>query len=242
MTHTLHRRGDRDALRGEFILLAMVDPAVTGQRDWGGPDPSRLRRLLEVFASCEPEAIAFRSGDDQYRYLRGAATGRTAEGAAFLSLEEIVGIGAFQGVCHAVYHGGRRVEEVLRRLRDEDLGVSVTVQGVLDEVERVCEEAGLEPHSLGLSLGACGATGRLPEPRVLELCTMCGHGLVAARLAESLVERVRSGELTPRAAALALAGPCLCNVVDPDRAARLLSEVASGSGDPGEAVPGGPSG
>jgi hypothetical protein len=54
---------------------------------------------------------------------------------------------------------------------------------------------------------------------------MCGHGLVSARLVESLAAAVRAGRCSAEKAALQLARPCVCGAFNPVRAARLLKKL-----------------
>jgi len=99
------------------------------------------------------------------------------------------------------------------------------VSGLLANVRRMCAELGLRPHSVNLSLGFHGRTDLLPEPEVLEIVTMCGHGMVGSRLVRSVVERVRTGQLSPREGARELARPCVCGIFNVDRAEQLLTRA-----------------
>jgi len=221
MTHTNHRRGDPASLRGEFILLPRVDPAVRGQLCYGGPVAARMRRLARIVARHDPEALDVRIGDRQARYVRGAVG---MEG--FCALGDLVDDGRLTQVRHVVLHGHDRLQAVLSELAAADLGISIVVSGLFDDVFRVCRSAGLEPHSVNMSLGTWGRTDLLPEGEELELTTMCGHGCVSLALVTHVANAAARGELAPDEAALELARPCVCNIVDVGRAARLLRRVA----------------
>jgi hypothetical protein len=118
-----------------------------------------------------------------------------------------------------------RVVEELARV---DLGLSVVVSGLMDEVRQCCRVAGIERHSAEHSLGIWGARDRLPEKSILEFNTMCGHGLVSFNLIRKMVECVKLRRLTPRKAAAIMAGCCECGAFNPVRAEVLLEKARTG--------------
>ena len=66
------------------------------------------------------------------------------------------------------FSSGEKLKEVLRRLKEEDLGLCVTVSGIVDDVFAMCDEVGLMPPPLNLSLGVHGNT------ELLARATRCG--------------------------------------------------------------------
>ena len=72
-------------------------------------------------------------------------------------------------------------------------------------------------------MGVWGRTDRLPDKPVMEITTMCGHGMVAAELVERKAREVRRHQVTAQAAARQLAGACVCGIFNGERAARLLT-------------------
>jgi hypothetical protein len=103
-----------------------------------------------------------------------------------------------------------------------DLGVSINVSALHDRASQCCEECGITRHSVEYSLGFQGRTDKLPEKSVLELSTMCGHGTVSFGLAAKMMDRVRSGRMTPREASRTLARFCVCSIFNPARAEKIL--------------------
>jgi hypothetical protein len=57
MTHTHHRRGSRESLQQDFVVLAMIDPAVKAQHTYGGPLNERVRRFLEICGKHNPKPL-----------------------------------------------------------------------------------------------------------------------------------------------------------------------------------------
>jgi hypothetical protein len=85
--------------------------------------------------------------------------------------------------------------------------------------------AGLEKHTVENSLGIFGRIRRLPSEEMLQLTTMCGHGMVPANLVEKVVAEIKRGKKTMREGAVELTRPCHCGIYNPVRAERLLKRL-----------------
>jgi hypothetical protein len=81
---------------------------------------------------------------------------------------------------------------------------------------------GITRHSAEHSLGIWGAKDRQPEREVMELNTMCGHGMVSFKLIRKMIEQVRMRRMTPNQAARMVAKCCECGAFNPDRAEALF--------------------
>lgn len=207
MTHTLHRLGSEDTLKEDFVVLCM--PAK-GYNTVGSGD--KVRRFLEIALASG----AIKIGDCRFG-------NQNTQGGARQVVDHCVD----QSVVHAVFRDEESLTRLLQELKKEDLGMSVVVSGLFDHVETCCRRAGLEKHTINQSLGRWGRTDKLPERAVLELNTMCGHGMVTVGLIYSVVEDVRAGRITPEEGAETLFEPCMCGVFNPHRAAVLLRAMAS---------------
>lgn len=210
MTHSLHRRGSSASLANDYVIL--VTPAV-GFNDEGAPD--KLREALEVVLEAEPANIG------------SYATGTVFAGA---TPEEIRKGLWEQPRVRCAFAGREQVKRVLEELKKKDLGLSVTVSGLTDEVLDLAREVGLKPHSINLSLGVWGNTAALPSEDVLEFVTMCGHGLISRYLVEKAIDLVRRGRRTPEQAARMIAPPCVCGIFNPVRAAELFRKYVPAGG------------
>lgn len=205
MSHTLHRSGDRQSLAGDWVVLAMTASGINR----AGSAP-RLRRFLELASRHNPVNL----GDIR--------TGSTFSQTRKRLLEAITD----GTVLHAVFSSTRDVASFLTDLKAEDLGISIVVSGLLDTCRRIAARTGLKPHTVAVSLGIWGRTETLPGPSLLEVTSMCGHGMIPVRLVEKLAEEVASGALGAREAAACLARPCVCGIFNPRRAAALLRVMA----------------
>ena len=77
---------------------------------------------------------------------------------------------------------------------------------------------------MNLSMETIGRTELLPEEKILELITMCGHSLVSPNLAKHLINEVRKGRLTADEAGRELGKQCGCNFFNQVRAAKIIQE------------------
>ncbi len=228
MTHTNHRRGSRESLKRDFIILAMIDPKVEAQHKYRGPLGRRVKRFLEICAKHNPIALAAKTpSGERLRYMRGWEP-KMDSGVHHVSrLEEIIRCEelADDGIGHAVYTSRKDVEEVLRELKEADLGLSIVVSGIFDEVFNICRKIGLQPHTVNMSLGTWGNVSLLPEEPILEICTMCGHAMISPNLVRFLIDQVKRGLITPEEAAVELGKQCTCNIFNVVRAIEIINKI-----------------
>ncbi len=125
----------------------------------------------------------------------------------------------------ATFSDPEAVRRLVGHLTREGLGISVNVSGRADEVDEILRSQGLVRHSIEHSLGVLGRTERLPTRQVLEITTMCGHGLISHNFARKMIDWVKLGKATPRQAARYLARPCVCGAFNVERAAELLAKA-----------------
>ncbi len=123
---------------------------------------------------------------------------------------------------HATFDSEEKLCRAIEELKKADLGLSITAQGLFDGVGRCCRESGLSFHTVAFSIGVLGPEELIPEPEVLELSTMCGHGFVTFNLAKKALEDVASGRGNIDETVKKLARPCLCGLFNPERARQIL--------------------
>jgi hypothetical protein len=206
MTHTLHRTGSPESLSRDYVLLFM--PSKDINHVGSGP---KLRRMLEICL----ENGAIRIGDCRLgnEYYQGG-------------VDKLLAHVEDRAVVHGVFNDPDKVVAALNQLKAEDLGLSVVVSGLFEKVRECCGKAGLTPHTVNNTLGRWGQTDRLPSQAVLEVNTMCGHGMVTVKLIEDTAAKVKSGEMTAEQGAERLFKPCMCGIFNADRAAKLLNAMA----------------
>ncbi|MDR3590611.1 MAG: hypothetical protein P4N41_13240 [Negativicutes bacterium] len=204
MSHTLHRRGDGASLKNDFVLFAMSAKGINE-----ADSNIKLKRFLEIVREYNPVNV-----------------GDMKTGNKFIAAEDhIVDSTKDTSIVHGVFANREDLIRAMKALKDEDLGVSVIVSGLLEDVHECCREAGVNRHTCETSLGIWGNTGRLPEEEILRFTTMCGHGMVPFNLVRKMIEDVKVGRRSIRDAAEELAKPCQCGVFNPGRAAAMLEEI-----------------
>jgi len=112
----------------------------------------------------------------------------------------------------------------LADLKAADLGHSVVVSGIFDDVFEACKKIGTGPHTVNMSAGIWGRTDLLPDRKTLEIATMCGHGYVSRHLIKHLTDSVKNNKMTLEDAAIEMSKQCVCNFFNPVRAANLIEK------------------
>jgi hypothetical protein len=143
------------------------------------------------------------------------------------SINEILEKVTSTSIVHGVFADRDTVFDVLRDLKEADLGLSVVISGPFSCAQEICQTAGLSPHTVDYSLDIWGNREKLPADEILEVTTMCGHAMVASNLLKALVNDIKTGEISAEDAAEKLAGLCECGIFNPNRATELLRAMAS---------------
>lgn len=128
----------------------------------------------------------------------------------------------------AVFRTREDMEGFVRDLKQADLGVSINISAPVAAAAACCRAAGITRHSVEFSLGFQGRVERLPDRAVLEIGTMCGHGMVSHTLVRKLIDWVKEGRRTPAQATRYLARFCTCGVFNPTRAEELFEKARRG--------------
>jgi hypothetical protein len=204
MTHTLHRRGDQESLGCDYIVFTM---SAKGFNEEGSDQ--KMRAFLQILLDHQP--VNFGDMVTGNSYVK--------------SKEEIFNNIQSTSIVHGVFTQESVVEEILKKLKEADLGISIVVTGVHEETETCCRRSGIEKHTVEHSLGIFGQLRKLPSDEILQLTTMCGHGMVPANLVEKVIEEIRRGKKTIKEGALELTRPCHCGIYNPVRAERLLRRL-----------------
>ena len=116
--------------------------------------------------------------------------------------------------------------EWLEKNRQNGNPISIVLSGLFDDIHRCCKKTKLHEHTYMHSIGFYGRTKDLPSDDELELLTMCGHGLISINGVEDLVWKIQRKAITPREAAEDIAKPCVCGIVNVDRAEKILRRLA----------------
>ncbi len=211
MTHTLHRVGEPNSLKRDIVFTYMPSKNINHE----GSAP-KLRKFLEM---CR-DLGAIKIGDTRKgnEYVQG-------------SLENMLDNVEDRAVVQAVFDDEKKAIIALIAIKNADIGLSLVVSGLFEQTRDCCKKAGLKMHTVNQSLGRWGRTDRLPTGPVLELNTMCGHGMVAVDLIENTIEKVITNKWTPEKAAENLFKSCVCGIVNTTRAADIFRSLANEKGE-----------
>jgi len=207
MTHTLHRLGEAKSLEKDYVILSM---AAQKFNDRGARH--KLAQTLKILAKYSPVNLA----DDNQG---GIYTGKT--------IEELLDNMTDKAYIGAVFTDENTLEKALRELKEASLGMSVVVSGPFKKVFEVAKRVGLRPHTVHMSLGVFGSVNLLPDKDILEITTMCGHGMITPRCVEKVIKKVTRGKMDSKEAAKDLAKLCTCGIFNVERAAQLIEKICA---------------
>jgi len=232
MTNTLHRQGSDASLLGDYVIFPTTARGINHvgsgpkKKQFAliclahGPVNFGIHDYVPGTASIVEQFLRNRK-EPEYYDADGHPTDRLVK-RWYAEVEAITdGSGP-----NAVFDSLERLSAVVADLKEVDLGMSINISGLHAEVDAALRAAGIVRHTIEHSLGFHGRTERLPAPEILELSSMCGHGMVSFNLVKRMIDLVKKGRLTPMRAAEYLAKPCTCDVFNPVRAAKLLEEAS----------------
>jgi hypothetical protein len=238
VSHTSQRRGlDPKRPGREVIVLGMIPGEYTHE---SGVHSAMRELALEMLARNPSDWLSrnFTELDiPQLEPVRGALGwlhGRWPEATERWLLRVVA---SRSPVITAVYTDLEDVVDLIEDLKGEWLRnnqknghpISIVLSGLFDDVHRCCRSTGCREHTYLHSLGFFGRTENLPSEDELEIITMCGHGLIAANRVRWLVEEIRAGETTPAEAAENVARPCVCGIVNRERAREVFRRLVERS-------------
>jgi hypothetical protein len=206
VTNTLHRQGNAEELKEDYVIFTTTARGIT--RDGSAP---KIHKFLEICNKYNP-----------------VNTGSSKLGSVLqddVRFQDLIANLKDGATSAAVFTDLDAVQKVPAELIEADLGISINISGLLDGVQECCHKNHIERHSVEHSLGFWGSRDLLPEREVLELNTLCGHGMVSFNLIRKMYEYIRMRRLTPKEAARIMGKCCECAVFNTTRAEHLLEKV-----------------
>jgi len=208
MTHTLYREGSVESLKNDFIFV------ITGAKGFNkkGCAP-RLREMLRIISSFNPVNMG------------SMEVGNLGRG---MPTKEIINNVTDAAIAQAAFDDKETAIKVLRALKEADLGISVTISGLTDEVKEIMREAGVGdyPHTTNLALGFMGRREKAASDDTRLVTTMCGHHMISEGITEHMLKMIKDGRTTPMEAAIRLSKQCTCGAFNTVRAAQILEQLA----------------
>ncbi len=208
MTHSNHRTGTRDSLSNDYVIMMY---AAKGRND------NEVGPKLQEFLR-----LGFKHGPEN--------AGSARVGNMFTaSLRELIEGVANMKNAYTVFYDKEKAEAFIKDIVKADMGISIVVSGLFDEVDRMREAADIKRQTAQRSVGIRGKVDRLPQAELLDITAMCGHGLVSFDLVCRMATDVSSGQFSLEQAADKMAKPCVCGVFNPKHAEELLTQYIATS-------------
>ena len=202
MSHTLHRIKTETGKYDDYVVLIMPARGINNQNS-----VEVFRKYMDLLIKFDPVNMG------------GMKMGTLATN----TFEEIkANISPDAPMMHAVFKDRDTLIEVMKALKEADYGYSVVVSGLVDDVDCCAKKAGIQRHSVDITLGTWGDTSKLTPEEILEITTMCGHAMISAGLVKQIRKAVVEGRMEPEKAAKILAKPCYCGIFNITRAENLL--------------------
>lgn len=225
MTNTLHRYGTYDTLRNDYIVFAM---AGKGFNDEGALE--KAKTFLRTAIKYRPINMGNALVNSLYRpekdlsFIKLYFIGRNEKTSYEALIDEIPGPGS----AAVVFDDPALVKNFVADVKKLDLGLSVNISALVDDVRDICGEVDITPHAIEYTLGFHGNTDLLPDAQTLSIATMCGHGMVSSHFARKMMDRVKEGRIKPKDAACCMAKFCVCGVFNISRAMKILTHTKTG--------------
>jgi hypothetical protein len=223
LTNTLHRYGNSESFRDDYIIFAIP---CKGKNDEGALD--KLKTFLRICAKHGPANMG--NGDFGSRKpVKGLNPTVHWSRPETPDFESVISAVQKVGTVAAVFDSREKAESCLADVIAGGLGLSINMSTSVEGAHNAAEHCGIHRHSVEYSLGFFDPHDHLPNSQVLELSTMCGHGMVSFNFARKMLDMVREGRRTPEQAAATLARFCPCGVYNPARAKRLIEDARTHS-------------
>jgi hypothetical protein len=224
MTNTLHRFGDAESFHDDYIVFAIPSK---GKND--SDSLPKLRRFLELALEHKPVNIGDARNGGALRPSKRLNPLAHFKRDIKPDFEAVIKGLKVPTTCAAVFDNRPAAEDFIKRVKEEDFGLSVNISTSIDGAEQCCDNACIARHSVGYSLGFEGKTEWLPNSQVLQLSTMCGHGMISHSLSKKMIDFVKENRRTPEEAVSYLSRFCSCGIFNPSRARRILEDARTKS-------------
>ncbi len=217
MTNTLHRFGDAESFKDDYVIFAICSRGMNDQ-----DAVPKLRKFLQMALKFKPVNLGDARHGGALRPSKSMHPTSHWNRDMTPDFQAVIDGLDVPTTAAAVFNDKVAAEDFVKAVKEADLGLSINISTSIDGADECCHSAGIPRHSVGYSLGFEGKTEKLPNTQVLSLSTMCGHGMVSHSLAKKMIDWVKEGRRTPEEASSYLARFCSCGVFNPARAIRIL--------------------
>jgi translation initiation factor 1 (eIF-1/SUI1) len=128
-------------------------------------------------------------------------------------------------VISATFDNKMDVKNVLKELKKANLGISIVVEGLINEIKDLANDLELNLDSVHLSLGNFGKKELLAPEKILEITSMCGHHCISPQSVQYYIDLIQKKKISLEKAAEKLAKPCVCGIFNTKRAIEILKKL-----------------
>lgn len=218
MTHTLHRVGSRKSLEKDYVIYGLASniEMLKGNETLYNNTKELLTKFMEICYKHDPvnAGCIYPATNPYSKTLAKGNTWEDMKGEMIDYTETLV-----------VFDNKEKLKSAIQELKEAELGISIVVSGIFEEVFECCQDVDLTPHTVNIALGIFGKKESLPRKGILELVTMCGHRLVSRYLAEDMVHKIKENHLSVEEAAHRLEVNCVCGAFNTARAVEILGKL-----------------
>lgn len=215
MTHTLHRRGKKKSYKKDIVMLIMSSKGINtdGSSRW-------KREFFDVV--LENGAINIGEGvklflpldklekDKQfYNQMKDKITDRSNP--------------------MAVFDDPEKATKALKELKESGNPLSFVISSDVEITRSILARTSINPSATELRVikehdhdGVFGETSLLPEEDILEIHSLCGHGMVPYSLIKRVMNDVKLGRISSEDGSKILTRPCSCGVFNKKRTEEVL--------------------
>jgi len=143
MTNTLHRYGDADSFRDDYVVFAMC---CRGQNDEGSVP--KLRRFLEMALPFKPVNLGDSRNGGALRASKAMNPGSHWNRDMRPDFQAVIDGLNTPSTAAAVFDNRVAAEDFLKAVKAADLGLSVNISTSIDGAEQCCHAADAPRHSM----------------------------------------------------------------------------------------------
>lgn len=219
MTNTLHRYGNAESFRDDYIIFAIPSKGINDE----GCIP-KLKEFLRICARHNPVNMG-NGNRSSLAPEKGLNPTVHWKRVAIKDWQAVIEGVNKPGTVSAVFSTKEDAEACMKEIVAADFGFSVNMSTSVENAKQAAEGSCIKRHSIEYSLGFYDPHDNLPDSQVLALSTMCGHGMVSFNMAKKMIEMVREGRRSVEDAANTLVRFCPCGIYNSDRAKRIFEET-----------------
>jgi len=205
MTHSLHRSGDIESQKKDFVWFMYQTKGVN--------DKDIKPKAVQFIAVAEAQ------GSENWGDVKTGPRTRFTTGEI---IDKITDKSRLRGV----FTSKEQVKGFLKDVKLLDLGQSVIITGVLDEVLPACKEVGVKIHSINYAMGIWGKKENLPDETTLSITTMCGHHMIPPKFVQHMIKQVESGKISAEDASIQMSNLCYCGIFNQVRGCDIVKKAA----------------